>query len=272
VFSDNRPHLALPYFPIIEQMVELGQWRAAVDWLPRAGKCSLPGAFTNYFGDWPDPDGGRVTPRGENSSGAPANNGTRLAGINFPGHFSAFPEQYYPNDMGQKSDAVFAGMHFIKYYDTTQNHTFLRDRAYPYLRLVADFYESYMTMNPTTGRFDVLNSCAMEGCGEQPLGAGDASNNPPFDIGPARTLFHKMIAYSAELGVDADRRAKWSDIAQRLASFPTTRDPMSGKIVIDQQETPRHCVAVPGGTTTPATCFPSVERPGNARYPITFFA
>ena len=50
-----------------------------------------------------------ATPRGSNSSAAPANNGTRLAGINFPGHFSAFPEIYYPNDMGQKSDAVFAG-------------------------------------------------------------------------------------------------------------------------------------------------------------------
>ena len=49
VFSDNRPELALPYFPIIEQMVELGKWRTSVDWLPRAGKCSLPGAFTNYF-------------------------------------------------------------------------------------------------------------------------------------------------------------------------------------------------------------------------------
>jgi len=30
-------------------MVELGKWRTSVDWLPRAGKCSLPGAFTNYF-------------------------------------------------------------------------------------------------------------------------------------------------------------------------------------------------------------------------------
>ena len=95
--------------------------------------------------------------------------------MNFPGHFSAFPEIYYPNDMGQKSDAVFAGMHFIKcapfdalfsccswvesrkpqkwsilradvdelvawsrYYDATQSLTFLRERAYPYLRLVAD--------------------------------------------------------------------------------------------------------------------------------------
>ena len=35
--------------------------------------------------------------------------------------------------MGQKSDAVFAGMHFIKYYDATQNETFLRERAYPFL-------------------------------------------------------------------------------------------------------------------------------------------
>ena len=115
MFSDNRPELALPYFPIIEQMVELGKWRTSVDWMPRAGKCSLPGAFTNYFvsdccstdpsvslltrgcrreqGKWPDPDGLRATPRGE--AGTPGNN-TKLAGINFPGHFSAFPEIYYP--------------------------------------------------------------------------------------------------------------------------------------------------------------------------------
>lgn len=46
-------------------------------------------------------------------------------------------------------------MHFIKYYDATQNATFLRETAYPYLRLVADFYESYMTENPTTKKCDV---------------------------------------------------------------------------------------------------------------------
>ena len=45
-------------------------------------------------GKWPDPDGLRATPRGE--AGTPGNNGTKLAGINFPGHFSAFPEIYYP--------------------------------------------------------------------------------------------------------------------------------------------------------------------------------
>ena len=46
--------------------------------------------------------------------------------------------------MGQKSDAVFAGMHFIKYYDATQNETFLRERAYPFLREVIDFCKTAM--------------------------------------------------------------------------------------------------------------------------------
>ena len=45
-------------------------------------------------GKWPDPDGLRATPRGE--AGTPGTPGTKLAGINFPGHFSAFPEIYYP--------------------------------------------------------------------------------------------------------------------------------------------------------------------------------
>ena len=46
--------------------------------------------------------------------------------------------------MGQKSDAVFAGMHFIKYFDATQNETFLKERAYPFLREVVDFCKTAM--------------------------------------------------------------------------------------------------------------------------------
>lgn len=96
-----------------------------------------------------------------------------------------------------------------------------------------------MTLNPTTKKFDVLNSCAMEQCHLQPLlseqGHPVASNNPPFDIGPARTLFRKMALYSAVLGVDADRRETWAKMVDQLASFPTTIDPTSGKVVRAQQ-------------------------------------
>ena len=95
--------------------------------------------------------------------------------------------------MGQKSDAVFAGMHFIKYFDATQNETFLRNRAYPFLREVIDFYESYMTKNASTGRFDVLNSCAMENCGEQDLNSTTASSTrsrSPFRVLQGLKLLH----------------------------------------------------------------------------------
>ena len=108
--------------------------------------------------------------------------------------------------MGQRSDAAFCGSHFWRYFDATQNRTFLSERAYPFLRKVADFYESYIVLNHTTGRYDVLNSCGMEGCGSQDLPHGVASNNSPFDLGLATTLFRKLAAYSALLDVDADRR------------------------------------------------------------------
>ena len=112
--------------------------------------------------------------------------------------------------MGQKSDAVFAGMHFIKYFDATQNETFLRNRAYPFLREVIDFYESYMTKNASTGRFDVLNSCAMENCGEQDLDSTTASSKctagltlfgvARAGLNPHRGGFANSMAKSFEIG------------------------------------------------------------------------
>jgi hypothetical protein len=79
VFSDNRPELVQPYFPIVEQMVDLGKWRIATNWsllsqLPPSQFIGLPGSFTNDFALWPDRDGMMETP-----------NGTGLKGIEFPG-------------------------------------------------------------------------------------------------------------------------------------------------------------------------------------------
>jgi hypothetical protein len=262
VFATNHPELAETFFPIIEQMVPLGEWRTKSDWAPRVGKTSIPGAFTNFFGGWPDVDGGRATPRGTSNASA---KGTAVRGINFPGHFGPFPEIYYPNDMGQRSDAVFCGSHFWRYFDSTQNKTFLEKRAYPYLRKVADFYESFIVLNQTTGRYDVRNSCGMENCNSQNLPGGVASNNSPFDLGLAITLFRKLAAYSVVLGVDADRRERWVQLgagesggAGSLATFPRTVDPSTGATVLSQQQDPNG--------------FPTLAHYWNARYPITYFA
>ena len=42
----------------------------------------------------------------------------------------------------------------------------------------------------------------MEECGVQGLKPGQASNNPPFDLGPAKYIFSKLPGYAKILGVD----------------------------------------------------------------------
>ena len=50
-----------------------------------------------------------------------------------------------------------------------------------------------MTKNASTGRFDVLNSCAMENCGEQDLTSTTASrtrSRSPFRVLQGLKLLH----------------------------------------------------------------------------------
>ena len=45
--------------------------------------------------------------------------------------------------------------------------------------------------------------------------------NPLLSLGPVlRTLFRSMLQMSADLDVDADRRAKWGHICEHLSNFP----------------------------------------------------
>lgn len=57
-------------------------------------------------------------------------------------------------------------------------------------------------------------------------------------------------------------------MVDQIAGFPITTDPTSGKHVLDQQETTPACA----NSSDQVGCFPTVKSPGNARYPITFFA
>ena len=53
----------------------------------------------------------------------------------------------------------------MDYFDFTQNQTFLRNTLYPLTKLNGEFYASYMTK--IDGKYNVMHSCAMEGCGSQ---------------------------------------------------------------------------------------------------------
>ena len=93
-------------------------------------------------------------------------------GIEFPDHFSPWPNVYWGSDLGQRWVASFCTKLLQDYYDYTMNTTFLRHHAYPLTKLNGEFYLSYMTRQD--GRYNVMHGCGMEGCNAQ--GANESGN------------------------------------------------------------------------------------------------
>jgi len=133
-------------------------------------------------------------------------------GVHFPvciGPWGLSPENP-DGDWGQRSDAAFAALNFIWQYQYTQDANFLRVTAYPYLREVADFWDDYLKFE--NGRYVIYSDSIHEGSGPD--------MNPVLSLGLLRTLFKNLLAMSVNLGVDADRRARWQSISQHLSEFP----------------------------------------------------
>ena len=147
-------------------------------------------------------------------------------GVHFPvciGPWGLSPENP-DGDWGQRSDAAFAALNFIWQYQYTLDSGFLRTNAYPYLREVADFWEDYLKFEGS--RYVIYNDSIHEGSG--------ADMNPLLSLGLVRTLFTNLVTMSEDLGVDAERRAKWQDIAVRISAFPVQE--RDGKTVFRYSE------------------------------------
>jgi hypothetical protein len=118
-------------------------------------------------------------------------------------------------DHGQRSNAVFAAINFINHYYYTQDIVFLREKAYPFMLAVADFWEDYLKRDET-GRYVVYNS----NTGEK-IGSRGCNTNSIIDLAFIRFLFKGILVASKDLGVDDERRPKWQDIQDNLSDFPT---------------------------------------------------
>jgi hypothetical protein len=127
-------------------------------------------------------------------------------------------------DLGQRSDAAYAALNFIWYWQYTQDADWLKTTGYPFLREVANFWEDYLKFE--NGRYVIHNDSIHEGSGND--------MNPILTLGLLRTLFGNVPAMSAELGVDVDKRAKWQEILDKLSPFPTQE--RGGKTVFRYSE------------------------------------
>ena len=147
-------------------------------------------------------------------------------GIHFPvciGPWGLSPEDP-DGDFGQRSDAAYASLNFLWYWQYTQDTGWLKTTGYPFLREVADFWEDYLKLE--NGRYVIYSDSIHEGSGPDV--------NPILTLGLLRTLFKNLLAMSAELHVDADRRGKWQDILARLSDYPLQE--RNGKTVFRYSE------------------------------------
>ncbi|WP_238008486.1 discoidin domain-containing protein [Dactylosporangium sp. AC04546] len=182
VYSANRTDLALPYFDLIGAYVPEARRRARQD-LNRV----KPDYVSRRFP----------------SGGVPA-------GLLFPVGIAPYGSTADNNYHQQVGNALFAATQYVAYYDYTRDRAFLQNTAYPFLKEVAAFFQSWL-------EFDGQRYHLWSGPHE-----GTWGRNSSPDLGLLRYVLASLVSASTELNVDAALRTTWQDILNRLAPTPTT--------------------------------------------------
>lgn len=125
--------------------------------------------------------------------------------------------------------AAWLAQHLWWRWEFGGDREFLARRAYPFLREVASFYVDYLVPDPS-GVLQIVPSQSPEnrfvGSGKKfPVSLGVSA---AMDVQLAREAFLWTAAASEELGVDAEERARWREMAGRL---PPDRIGSDGRIL-----------------------------------------
>ncbi|MDW8207060.1 MAG: glycoside hydrolase family 95 protein [Chloroherpetonaceae bacterium] len=117
--------------------------------------------------------------------------------------------------------AAWLAQHFWEHYAFTQDRKFLAERAYPFLKQVAAFYEDYLIEDPRPdsrwrGRLVTVPSQSPE---NRFLGGVDPVSlciGATMDFQLIHDLFTHLIEGAQILGVDRDLQAQWRKILERI--------------------------------------------------------
>jgi len=112
--------------------------------------------------------------------------------------------------------AAWLAHHMWQHWRYSGDEDFLRNRAYPFLKLCASFWEGYLEQGDD-GRLHVPLSHNPEWLGNDPEAWG---RDTTIDLALVRSLFAWLIEASDRLGVDADARVRWHDLREHLAPYP----------------------------------------------------
>ena len=132
------------------------------------------------------------------------------------GNATAFyPYQYVTGEMG------WLLYPFWEHYQISGDVEFLRDRLYPLIRDMGDFYEDFLTETDENGKFIFAGSISPE---TQPSGIGfSLVNNSTFDIAGAKFSLETLIKVCKLIGtdqtVDKENIVKWQAILDKIPPY-----------------------------------------------------
>ncbi len=112
--------------------------------------------------------------------------------------------------------AAWLAQHFWWHYEYNRDLDFLRQRAYPFFKEVAAFYESYLVRDPD-GIYQIVPSQSpenrFEGSGDLPVSLCVSAT---MDVELAWDVLTHAICASELLGIDEEQRAIWQEIVEHL--------------------------------------------------------
>lgn len=114
---------------------------------------------------------------------------------------------------------------FWEYYQFTCDTSFLRKKAYPFMKKAAEFYVQKLQWNTLENQFFIYPS--------QPYESAEANTllNPVTDRVMIETLFKSCIKAARTLNVDAKKTEQWQNIIDHLWPFPMRDLQGVGKII-----------------------------------------
>lgn len=108
------------------------------------------------------------------------------------------------------SGAVGVASQFWQRYEFTGDKVWLRDKAYPMIKGVAEFYRNFPNVKKEAdGKWHIHHVNRIESDWD--------SSDTPSELNAMATIFPLARRASEILGVDEDLRPKWQDIADNLA-------------------------------------------------------
>ena len=142
----------------------------------------------------------------------------------FMGDRSGLKDNFQPHCVYWTGAGAWIASFHWDYWLWTRDRAFLRDRAWPFLREVALFYEDFLV----PGADGFLHASPAISPENKPTVDGKAENgvsaDPTMEIALVREVISHALAAAAELGVDDAQAARWREMLGVLPPYRTRPD------------------------------------------------